>query len=163
MTLQIIHIIKPLSIGSSNRSINFSYKFFAVKSNWAEVLSSPAGVTINHQSTNFKGLSLPWLEWLLVSGDQFKIDGYKIQHGSFPRARSRSGMAIMVEKGSWVVPQGFAPFNANNNFVTLTLHKLATDTKFRAKLSGVLKTVGRFGSGGGLSSSELSLLSSLDL
>lgn len=108
-----------------------TYKIEAIRADWADVLSSDAGVTWNYSRNYPAGLRLPWLEWLLVSGDQLVIDGYTIDFGDYPSPKpSRSGKAIMRPKLSWRIPTGFGPFNSDNNFITRALAQLAEDSHF---------------------------------
>ena len=64
-----------------------------------------------------KGEVLPWLEWLLIRGDEIIIQGYEIEFGSFPQ--SKSGEAVMVNKesGVWRVPPGVSG-TIRNNWIT---------------------------------------------
>jgi len=60
-----------------------------------------------------RGYSLPWLEWLLLNGNQTIIKKYDVKFG--PSSSSRTGNAIMVESNnSWRVPAEFAGTEKNN-------------------------------------------------
>lgn len=64
-------------------------------------------------STDAEGKFLPWLQWLLLEGNNSIVKGYDIRYGSY--SNSRTGMAIMVSSSSdWRVPQQFAGTIANN-------------------------------------------------
>lgn len=71
-----------------------------------------------------KGQQLPWLEWLLLRGDEVIIKDYEINTG--PRAnRSRTGLATMVsvERGKWRVPPEFSG-TEQSNFVTRAIDSI---------------------------------------
>lgn len=69
-----------------------------------------------------RGYSLPWLEWLLLKGNQIIIRKYEVKLGENPR--SRSGDAIMIPSGtSWRVPPEFAG-TERDNWVTRALGKI---------------------------------------
>ena len=54
-----------------------------------------------------RGYSLPWLEWLLLRGNQIIVKNYEVKLGE--NSRSRSGDAIMISSSSnWRVPPKFA-------------------------------------------------------
>lgn len=78
-----------------------------------DILSLPAAHVLTE-----KGEDLPWLEWLLIRGDEIIIANYKIRFGNYPK-RSRSGKAIMIEDdaSAWKVPIG-ASGTINNNWLT---------------------------------------------
>ena len=139
-------IVESESIKRQSQRFTLSYKFSAIYANWADVLESPAGITINTSRAHPEGQRLHWLSWLLVEGDQLKIDGYHIKFG--PNARSRSGNAIMTPKFEWRIPNPdeFGPFNPDNNFITRQLALIAKDSSFRNTLTEAMISI--FGAGG---------------
>jgi hypothetical protein len=60
-----------------------------------------------------KGQILPWLEWLLIRGDQIIISEYEI---NFISAQGRSAKAIMVKNNSavWRVPPEYSGVMGDN-------------------------------------------------
>lgn len=59
------------------------------------------------------GYSLPWLEWLLLRGNDIIVKNYSVSYT--PSEYSRSGMAIMVPSSSnWRVPPNFAGTQKDN-------------------------------------------------
>ena len=59
------------------------------------------------------GYSLPWLEWLLLKGNEILVKNYEVSY--FPSPYSRSGMAIMIpSSSSWRVPPQFAGTEKDN-------------------------------------------------
>lgn len=59
------------------------------------------------------GYSLPWLEWLLLKGNEILVKNYEVSYVSSPY--SRSGMAIMIpSSSSWRVPPQFAGTEKDN-------------------------------------------------
>jgi hypothetical protein len=81
---------------------------------------------------NDRGYSLPWLEWLLLKGNQIIVKNYEVKLGSNPR--SRSGDAIMIASSSnWRVPPQFAG-TIKDNWTTRALSMIET------KISNLIKT-----------------------
>jgi hypothetical protein len=81
---------------------------------------------------NDRGYSLPWLEWLLLKGNQIIVKNYEVKLGSNPR--SRSGDAIMIaSSSSWRVPPQFAG-TIKDNWTTRALSTIET------KISNLIKT-----------------------
>lgn len=70
-----------------------------------------------------KGYSLPWLEWLLLRGNEALVKNYSVKYTSSPR--SRSGLAIMQPDGSynWRVPSEFSG-TQNNNWTTRAIDSI---------------------------------------
>lgn len=82
------------------------------------IYSSIAGVSSGEQF-------LPWLEWLLFSGNTEIVKGYDIKYGNY--SRSRSGMAIMdISSNGWSVPKQFSG-NINDNWTTRAIDSVETD------------------------------------
>jgi hypothetical protein len=108
---------RPLSIKGSGLSGGFSINI--IKSDFSDILSLPAAVVVDSTS----GSIIPWLQWLLIEGNQILIRDYKLRMG--PNSRSRTGNAIMVSstKDNWRVPPQFAG-TINNNWVTRAIDRL---------------------------------------
>jgi hypothetical protein len=86
-----------------------------LQADFADILSLPEASIVDAS-----GNVLPWLEWLLLRGDQIIIAGHQIQFGNFPN--SRSGNAIMIEDDSqaWRIPPIFSGV-INDNWLTRVL------------------------------------------
>lgn len=68
------------------------------------------------------GYALPWLEWLLLRGNEIIVRKYSVNYVNSPR--SRSGMALMVQSNkSWRVPPNFSG-TENNNWITRAISKI---------------------------------------
>jgi len=94
--------LKPIKIVGD--SIQGGIQIGIFKAGWVDVL--------RRRTANFtteKKENLPWLEWLLLRGDQVIISDYHIAPG-----RGRAGGQIMVQKGSWSVPVEFRGTDDNN-------------------------------------------------
>lgn len=73
--------------------------------------------------TDNQGQTLPWLEWLLLRGNQIIIRNYEVRMGASPY--SRTNMAVMVQsKENWRVPMEFAG-TITNNWTTRALDKVS--------------------------------------
>lgn len=76
-------------------------------------------------STDADGKFLPWLQWLLLEGNNGIVQGYDIRYGSY--SNSRTGMAIMVSSSSdWRVPSQFAG-TSDNNWTTRAISSVEKD------------------------------------
>jgi hypothetical protein len=85
------------------------------------VLYSEPAQVIDQQ----RGYSLPWLEWLLLKGNDIIIQNYDVKFG--PSPSSRTGNAIMVQSNnSWRVPPAFVG-SIENNWITRALEKTEND------------------------------------
>ena len=71
------------------------------------------------------GYVLPWLEWLLLKGNEIIIQNYSVNYINSPR--SRSGMALMIKSDkAWRVPSNFSG-TENNNWITRAISKIDND------------------------------------
>lgn len=102
-----------------------------IKADYHDVISLPAANIFTD-----KGVTLPWLEWLLKFGDKYIVRDYEIKYNVSSNTNSRSGIAIMVPapKRSWRVPPEFAG-TQNNNFVTRAIDSI--DTKIEDILGSI--------------------------
>lgn len=65
--------------------------------------------------------TIDWLRWLLTEGDVVIIGDYHFQGGDFDR--SRTGLGLMFQGGTWRVPQEFSG-TINDNWFTRSLRGL---------------------------------------
>lgn len=117
-----------LKKGRSN-SIGGGFTIKLVKANFKDILRIPEA---KQRATSIRprrgGASLlPWLEWMLLRGDEKIIMGYTVKFGAF--AASRTGLALMYKRKevskSWSVPHGnWKPNIKNNNFITRVLDEI---------------------------------------
>lgn len=70
------------------------------------------------QITTEKGVSLPWLQWLLTEGDAIVVTQYSVEYG--PSSSSRSGGATMKVGGVFKVNSAFSG-TVDDNFITRAL------------------------------------------
>lgn len=96
------------TVKSRGKSITGGFTVTALKSDFSDVLSLGAGKVLTE-----KGETLPWLEWLLIRGDEIIIADYGID---FQPGRGRSGGAVMVKNTSnfWKVPIAVSGTQQNN-------------------------------------------------
>lgn len=122
----------PVRVGP-NGIIKSNIKIDMIKADYHDVTSLPAANVLTD-----KGVTLPWLEWLLTFGDRYIVRDYTVSYavGSFRLANSRSGLAIMVPapRHQWRVPPEFAG-TQNNNFVTRAIDSIDS------KLEGILQKI----------------------
>ena len=78
---------------------------------------------LSEANVRIKDGSLPWLEWLLIRGDEIIVADYNITFDDFKGQLSRSGGAIMVpdDNEGWRVPAEYSG-TARDNWVTRSVH-----------------------------------------
>lgn len=69
-----------------------------------------------------KGLTLPWLNWLLTEGDSIIIASWDVEFGNF----GRSGGGHMIEGTGFTINSNFSG-TIDNNFVTRSLNSISED------------------------------------
>lgn len=74
-------------------------------------------LALNSAFVQNKGETLPWLEWMLLRGDEIIIADYVINFGDHPRSRSGDAVMIPKEGGIWRVPPGVSG-TQNKNWIT---------------------------------------------
>lgn len=101
-----------------NKSGTISSKFSVsmIKIDFGDVLYTPFAQVYDTE----RGYNLPWLQWLLLEGNQVLIQDYVVVVGRSPR--SRTGMATMREEAgaSWSVPMRYAG-TMSDNWITRSL------------------------------------------
>ena len=85
----------------------------------SDLLALPEGKFVSEG-----GYDIPWLKWLLTTGDEILVPGYHFQGGNY-FDRSRTGLGIMEKKGGWEVPLGFRG-TLENNWITRALVPLGS-------------------------------------
>lgn len=99
----------------SNSRIKGSFSANMIKVDFSDVLYSDYAIVYD----NFRGYSLPWLEWLLLEGNKSIIKNHSVVFG--PSKYSRTGYAIMKESSSsWKVPSQYAG-TISDNWITRAL------------------------------------------
>lgn len=111
------------------RGITGGLRIGILRQDLSEVLSVPEA-----NLTTSDGNTIPWLEWLLVRGDEVIITDYSIKF----TADGRSGMAIMVSNkdGFWKVPS-FAAGVPNRNWLTQSLD--AANKRLENEISNIIQ------------------------
>ena len=72
------------------------------------------------------GSPVPWLEWLLLKGDEIVIADYNVSYNGNYQT-SRTGSAVMIQNnGGYRVPSQFIG-TVNDNFITQTLKLLEVE------------------------------------
>ena len=106
---------KPVRI--SGASLTGGFSLFMIREDWSDVLGTSAA-----QYTTLKGKVVPWLEWLLLAGDQTIITDYTFS-ASIPRgfySRTGGGVMLQAPQRRWHVPRKYSG-TALDNFVTRAL------------------------------------------
>jgi hypothetical protein len=108
---------KPLSVRSSGISGGFILSMIKSDDISGIIYSDSANVIDNE-----RGYSLPWLEWLLLKGNDVLVQNYSVNYTN--SSRSRSGLALMIESNkNWRVPVAFAG-KINDNWTTRAIRKI---------------------------------------
>lgn len=103
----------PLRI--SNNQLKGSFSASMIRIDFSDVLYSDYAIVVD----NFRGYSLPWLEWLLLKGNSTIIKNQRVIIG--PNKASRTGLAVMRDSSaSWKVPSQFAG-TIDDNWITRAL------------------------------------------
>jgi hypothetical protein len=108
--------VRPIRVAVRGKRLTGGLRIEMFTGDFRDLLSLSEAVVIN------RGVSLPWLQWLLKEGDRIIIDDFKIDFNKHPR--SRSGEAIMVHDPSrvWRVPVG-ASGTEKDNWITNAVDK----------------------------------------
>jgi hypothetical protein len=102
--------IQQIPLKINNYGITGGFKLVAMKS---DDMNGIIGSVMASVSDTERGYVLPWLEWLLLKGNEPIVRNYDVKIG--PNPYSRTGMAIMIEsKKNWRVPPQFAGTISNN-------------------------------------------------
>lgn len=111
-------VVNKTAVKVSGGKLVGSLKIENKRSDWKDLIGLPAGRIITK-----KGTVLPWLEWLLLSGNKIIIRDWDVK--LINNRRSRTGGALMVEGKNkrWRVPPEFSG-TSNNNFITRALEKV---------------------------------------
>lgn len=106
-------------IRSSNTGLTGGFTITAIDGvSFNGLLNDPSAIV----DDTARGYSLPWLEWLLLRGNQTIVKKYNVKFG--PSASSRTGNAVMVASdNSWRVPAEFAG-TQNNNWTTRAVDRI---------------------------------------
>jgi hypothetical protein len=116
MVNSIVVNIKPVKI--SNRGLSGGLEIQLIGPGYGGALLDSSAQVIDNE----RGYSLPWLEWLLLKGNQILIRQYEVKIG--PTPKSRSGDAIMIPSNqNWRVPPEFAG-TERDNWVIRALNKV---------------------------------------
>jgi len=111
---------QPIKI--SNKGLSGGFKLTMIKSDDISGLI----FTDIAQVFDTKGYTLPWLEWLLLRGNDILVKEFSVKYTT--SNRSRSGMAIMEPSDgtNWRVPAQFAG-TQTNNWITRAIDTIETD------------------------------------
>lgn len=133
--------VTPLQLDILNNNISGEMTVTAVPKDFGLLLSSGLGT---YTSINKSGeqTEIPWLRWLLTTGSQPVIVGYRIKYNMPEFSRTKN--AIMVEKtgGEWFVPAEYQG-TLQDNFITRALNNAQVNERLGMFIVAELKR--RFG------------------
>ncbi len=112
--------ISKTPIRASSGRIVGGISIVMIREDYADVLG-----TSEASYTTLKGKKIPWLQWLLIAGDDTKLVADYVFTDDVSRGNSRTGLGLMRSQrgGRWHVPREFAG-TIKNNFVTRALSTL---------------------------------------
>lgn len=111
--------IRKKTIRITNAGLNGGFEITAIQSDNISGLTSDPSAIIQDNVRNY---SLPWLEWLLLRGNEIIVRKYNVELG--PSPYSRTGNALMVNSNSsWRVPAEFAG-TASDNWTTRAISRI---------------------------------------
>lgn len=101
--------VRPVRVAVRAGKLTGGIVIKAFRADFEDILGLPESrVEYTKQTEPDKGepVTLEWLDWLLIRGDEIIIEEHEISFGNHPR--SRSGKAVMVknETSVWRVPTG---------------------------------------------------------
>ncbi len=107
----------PIRVAVRGKKLTGGLRIGMFQADFQDILNIPSAFV--HTA---KGEVLPWLEWLLLRGDQIIIVDYRIDFANHPQ--SRSGEAIMIKDQSsiWRVPPGVSG-DKKANWITRAVKK----------------------------------------
>lgn len=110
-------VVNPVTFNNSGLKGGFTLQMIQ-SDNISGIITTDEAMVVDNN-----GQKLPWLEWLLLRGNQIIIRNYQVRMGANPF--SRTNMAIMVESNkNWRVPMEFAG-TITNNWTTRALDKVS--------------------------------------
>jgi hypothetical protein len=85
------------------------------------IIPSELGTILSLPESSYeteKGQTIPWLDWLAQQGDRVLVWGYDVEMArtSTAKARSRTGLALMVKGTGWRIDPRYVGFPHNNFF-----------------------------------------------
>lgn len=98
------------AIKITNMGLSGGFDVTAIENeNFNGLLQDPSAIV----QDDVRGYTLPWLEWILLRGNEVIVRSFDVKLGANPN--SRTGNAIMIESNrGWRVPSEFAGNNLNN-------------------------------------------------
>jgi hypothetical protein len=111
-----------------------------IQQDYSDVLGlSAASYTYQSQGRLLRGqnITIPWLEWLLLKGPTKIVRQYRFYGRT---GLGRTGLGIMVAKGSWNVPAEYSG-TSENNFATRALAKNKIDVAINGIVEKALRGV----------------------
>lgn len=99
-----------------------------IREDYADVLASESASYTYYSQRYRKEVTIPWLEWLLIAGDEILVRDFKVKFGLAIEG-SRTGNAVMKKDKSsagWRVPGQYVGY-PDDNFVTRALDGIEDD------------------------------------
>lgn len=103
-----------IPIRRQGNMLSGSILFSIIPADLTYILSLPESTYITE-----KGREIPWLDWLTQQGDRIIITGFDVSVAktATAKARSRTGLALMVKGNGWRIPPDYAGF-PHDHFLT---------------------------------------------
>jgi len=95
-------------IKSRGKIFTGGYTVRILRADFLDIINLSAAIVDNTSNNVNVATQLPWLEWLLIRGDNIIIDDYEIVFGSFSQSRSNAAIMVRNEASVWSVPPEFS-------------------------------------------------------
>ncbi len=92
--------VRHVKVSIKGKKLTGGLSIEMFEGDFLDILSLPAA------QVNNKGEFLPWLDWMLLRGDQIIIADYNIDFASHPKSRSGEAVMVFNPSGFWRVPPG---------------------------------------------------------
>lgn len=112
----------------SGKTIKGELVISIIREDYADVLNTPSATYTYFSKRYNKEVTIPWLEWLLIAGNEILVYNFKVRFGNDLKG-SRTGQAVMAKDNfgaGWHVPGQYTGF-ADDNFVTRALDGIEQD------------------------------------
>lgn len=118
-------VVIPVNVkfARASKALEGGLSIKGIKSSMNDVIGLPSATYISEN-----GQRVPWLEWLMLYGDQVILTDHHVKFdlNSYEFKYSRTGLALMQKGGTYRIPAEYSGV-AGNNFVTKALENIKDD------------------------------------
>lgn len=118
-------VVVPVNVRMirSSQALDGGLSVKGIKSSMNDVINLPGATYVSEN-----GHRVPWLEWLMLYGDQVILTDHHVKFdlNSYEFKYSRTGLSLMQHGGTYRIPSEYSGV-AGNNFVTRALINIKED------------------------------------